>query len=69
SAAQYGGTFIVRGGKHETLDGDWQPGRVVVLEFPSLEQARAWWSSPEYEEGKAIRREAANSRMVLVEGV
>lgn len=68
SAAQYGGRFLVRGGLHETLEGDWQPRRVVVLEFPSVEQARQWWTSPEYEEAKAIRREAAESRIILVEG-
>jgi uncharacterized protein (DUF1330 family) len=68
SAAQYGGRFLVRGGAHETLEGDWQPHRVVVLEFPSVEQARQWWSSPEYEEAKAIRREASESRIILVEG-
>jgi uncharacterized protein (DUF1330 family) len=68
SAARYGGRFLVRGGSHETLEGDWQPHRVVVLEFPSAEQARAWWSSPEYAEAKAIRREASQSRIILVEG-
>jgi uncharacterized protein (DUF1330 family) len=68
AAAQYGGKFLVRGGSHQTLEGDWQPHRVVVIEFPSVEQARAWWSSPEYEEAKAIRREASESRIILVEG-
>lgn len=68
SAALYGGTFLVRGGAHQTLEGDWQPHRVVVLEFPSVEQAQAWWSSPEYEEAKSIRREAADSQIILVEG-
>ncbi len=69
SADRYGGKFIVRGGAHETLEGDWTPNRVVVLEFPSVEQAREWWSSPEYEEAKAIRREASKSRIILVEGI
>jgi uncharacterized protein (DUF1330 family) len=44
SIAQYGGRYVVRGGPTVTLEGDWQPKRVVVLEFPSLAQARAWWS-------------------------
>jgi uncharacterized protein (DUF1330 family) len=69
SAARYGGKFLVRGGPHQTLEGDWQPHRVVVLEFPSAEQAREWWSSPEYEEAKAIRRAASESRIILVEGI
>lgn len=69
SAALYGGTFLVRGGAHQTLEGDWQPNRVVVLAFPSTDHARRWWSSPEYEEAKAIRHEAAESRIIMVEGV
>lgn len=68
STALYGGKFLIRGGAHETLEGDWEPHRVVVIEFPSVEQARAWWSSPEYREAKVIRREAAESRIILVEG-
>jgi uncharacterized protein (DUF1330 family) len=69
SAALYGGTFIVRGGAHDSLEGDWQPNRVVILEFPSADHVRRWWSSPEYEAAKAIRREAAESRIIMVEGV
>ena len=45
--AKYGGRFIVRGGAHQTLEGDWKPNRLVVLEFPSLEQARRWYDSEE----------------------
>ena len=66
---KYGGKFIVRGGQTETLEGDWQPGRFVVLEFPSVEQARTWYSSPEYSAIIGIRHRAANSRMILVQGV
>lgn len=68
SAALYGGRFIVRGGAHETLEGDWQPNRVVILEFPSVDHLRKWWSSPEYKEAKAIRREASESQIIMVEG-
>ncbi len=67
--AQYGGRFIVRGGAAETLEGDWSPGRVVILEFPSAEQARAWWDSPEYAPAKALRQATAHTQMILVEGV
>jgi uncharacterized protein (DUF1330 family) len=66
---QYGGRYIVRGGACETLEGDWQPQRVVVLEFPSLEQARRWYNSEEYRGPKALRFQTAASRMILVEGV
>jgi uncharacterized protein (DUF1330 family) len=48
SLVPYEGRFIVRGGATETLEGDWKPGRLVILEFPSAEKARAWWSSDTY---------------------
>lgn len=67
--AAYGGKFVARGGKAETLEGDWTPGRMVILEFPDAEHARAWWSSDQYAEPKALRHRIATSRMVLVEGV
>ena len=67
--AAYGGRYLVRGGVCETLEGDWRPPRFVILEFPDLDRARAWWGSPEYAEGKALRHAAATSRMLLVEGV
>lgn len=65
---KYGGEFVVRGGKWETLEGgDWLP-RIVVLRFPSVEQARAWYDSQEYAGPKAMRIAASHSRLVLVEG-
>jgi len=67
--ATYGGRFIVRGGKTETLEGDWAPKRFVVLEFPSLEQAKAWWASPEYAEAKALRQATSETQMIVAEGV
>jgi uncharacterized protein (DUF1330 family) len=69
SLQPFEGKFIVRGGMTETLEGDWQPGRIVVLEFPSLERAKAWWSSPGYAPAKAIRQSASNTRMIVVEGI
>jgi uncharacterized protein (DUF1330 family) len=65
---QYGGRYIVRGGASETLEGDWQPKRVVVLEFPSLEQARQWYNSEAYRGPKALRFKTATSKLILVEG-
>lgn len=67
--AAYGGKFIVRGGKAETLEGDWSPGRIVVLEFKDLETARSWWASELYAPAKSIRQRAAMTQMILVEGV
>jgi uncharacterized protein (DUF1330 family) len=68
TVAAYGGRFLVRGGRTETLEGSWQPKRVVVLEFSNVEQARAWWSSPEYSPARAIRRRTAATEMIVVDG-
>jgi uncharacterized protein (DUF1330 family) len=69
AVAAYDGKFIVRGGETETLEGDWQPERIVVLEFPSLEQAKAWWASDVYSPAKLIRQQAAKTKMIVVNGV
>jgi uncharacterized protein (DUF1330 family) len=69
SLAKYGGRFLVRGGATETLEGSWAPKRFVIVEFPSAERAKAWWSSPEYAEAKALRQATASTEMLLVEGV
>jgi len=66
--AAYDGSFVVRGGKSESLEGDWSPERIVVLEFPSAARAREWWHSPEYSAAKTIRQQSARTRMLLVEG-
>ena len=66
--AKYGGRFIVRGGAVEPLEGGWSPKRVVALEFPSMEQARSWYHSPEYAPLVALRQRASRGRLVLVEG-
>jgi uncharacterized protein (DUF1330 family) len=68
SLLPYEGKFIVRGGQSEPLEGDWVPGRVVVVEFPSVEKAKAWWSSGGYAPAKALRQATADTRMILVEG-
>ena len=68
SLVPYQGRFIVRGGDTETLEGDWSPGRIIVIEFPTAERANAWWSSAEYRIAKGMRQRAASTRMVLVEG-
>ncbi len=66
--AAHGGRFLVRGGKTETLEGNWQPKRLVVLEFPSVEHARKWWASKEYGAARAIRRRTAKTDMIVAEG-
>ena len=69
SLAAYGGRFVVRGGAAETLEGDWRPKRIVVVEFPSVERAKEWWASEEYAGAKALRQATARTRMIVVEGV
>lgn len=68
SLQPFDGKFIVRGGQTETLEGNWDPGRIVVVEFPSMENAKAWWSSPGYAPAKAIRQAASETKMIVVEG-
>jgi len=62
------GRFVVRGGKVEALEGGWSPKRLVVLEFPSMEQAQKWYRSSEYAPLIALRQRASRGRLVLVEG-
>jgi uncharacterized protein (DUF1330 family) len=64
----YDGRFIVRGGATEAVEGSWDAQRTVVIEFPSIEQARAWYHSEAYQRIAAIRRDASTADIVLVEG-
>jgi uncharacterized protein (DUF1330 family) len=66
--AKFGGRFIVRGGQHEVLEGDWQVHRIVVLEFPSMEALKSWYNSPEYAPLLALRQRASSASLVAVEG-
>jgi uncharacterized protein (DUF1330 family) len=68
SIAAYGGRFVVRGARTESLEGDWDPERLVVLEFPTVERAKEWWSSKEYAPAKKIRNRATATKMLVVEG-
>jgi uncharacterized protein (DUF1330 family) len=69
SLVPFEGKFVVRGGTTETVEGDWRPGRLVVLEFPSKQKAKDWWGSAGYAPAKAIRQAASKTQMILVEGV
>ena len=68
TVAKYGGRFVVRGGKTETVEGEWAPTRLVVIEFESAARAREWWASEEYREAKALRQRTARSNVLIVEG-
>ena len=67
--AKYGGRFLVRGGAHRTVEGDWKPTRLVVIEFPSLADAKRWYDSEEYRAPRAQRLRAGRTSMIMVEGV
>jgi len=67
--AAYGGKYLARGGKTETLEGDWSPKRLVILEFESVERAKAWLNSPEYRAARQLRHQTAKTNMVVVEGL
>lgn len=68
SVAAFGGRYLVRGGAVTELEGDWTPGRFVILEFPSAARAKEWWGSALYAPIKAIRHATAETRMILVDG-
>ena len=67
--AAYGGKFLARGGEVNSLEGDWNPRRLVILEFPDRDQAQAWLNSAEYAPARRLRQLSANSRMVVVDGL
>ena len=66
---KYGGKYIVRSGAVETLEGDWKPKRIVVLQFGSMQRAKDWLDCEEYREPRKMRHRTARTRMVVVEGV
>jgi len=65
----YDGRFVARGGRTEVLEGEWPSRRLVIVEFPSVDRAKAWWSSPEYAEAKALRQATSEGTLVVIEGV
>jgi len=69
SIAAFGGRYLARGGELARLEGDWDPARLVILEFPDLETAKAWYASEEYGEARKLREGAAIFHMVAVEGI
>lgn len=68
--APYGGRFLVRGGATDTVEGDWQAQRMVVLEFPDMAAAKAWYASPAYQAILPLRQRHSRARfLVFVQGV
>ncbi len=68
SVAQYGGKYLVRGGRVERVEGSWQPERLIVIEFPTFEQAKKWYNSPEYQAALPDRVRSAISQAIIIEG-
>jgi uncharacterized protein (DUF1330 family) len=68
SIAQYGGKFVVRGGRAELVEGTQEPARMVVIEFADTAAAKRWYNSPEYQEALKIRLANSTGRVILVEG-
>ena len=67
--AAWGGRYLARGGELAVLEGDWQPSRLVVLEFEDLATAKRWYDSDAYQQAKRLREGAAHLRMVAVQGI
>ena len=66
---KYGGEYIVRGGKTEVLEGNYQPNRIVILKFPSIDRAKEWLNCGEYREPRKLRHNTAKTNMIVVEGL
>jgi len=69
SIHKFGGRFIARGAKAEVLEGTWEPKRLVLLEFPSVEAVRQWYASEDYAAAKALRQATSTGDLVVIEGL
>ena len=69
AVARHGGSFGARGGRHEILEGDYEPKRVVIIEFPDLDAAKGWYESDDYAPLRELRRSASTTDTFVVEGV
>jgi uncharacterized protein (DUF1330 family) len=69
AVARHGGSFVARGGRQEILEGDYEPLRVVIIQFPDLEAAKGWYDSDDYAPLRELRRSASDTDIFVVEGV
>jgi uncharacterized protein (DUF1330 family) len=67
--AKFGGRYLIRGGAYEAIEGDWKPQRLTVVEFESMEKAKTFYNSPEYQAAIKTRKGAANFNLLLVQGI
>ena len=68
SVAAHGGKFLARGGAVDSLEGGWAPHRIVIIEFPSMAAARAWYDSPDYQAALKVRLANSTGRVIMTEG-
>ena len=69
SAARYGGVYVARGGETLSVEGDWEPGRVVIIRFPTMDRLRAWYDSDDYRPWREVRWSLADARIIAVDGI
>jgi uncharacterized protein (DUF1330 family) len=69
SIAKYGGRYLARGGRVEPVEGGWTPKAIIIVEFPDMARAKAWYQSPDYAEALKVRTDALSRRLIFVEGV
>ena len=69
SIAHHGGRYLARAGFVESVEGTWQPNAIIIIEFPDLERARAWYRSAEYAAALRVRDQAISRRLILVDGI
>lgn len=65
---RHGGRYLARGGKVTPIAGDWNPERIILIEFPSADHVKQWWNSPEYKSIVGLRENATTARAIIVEG-
>ena len=68
SLEPFGARYVVRGGATEVLEGDWNPARLVIIEFPDMARLKAWYTSPAYRPLIALRQRSARARLIAIEG-
>lgn len=69
TVAAYGGSYLVRGGVIEVLEGDWTPTRITIIQFESVARVKEWFNSPEYLPFKEIRKKTTVARLLVIQGV
>ncbi|WP_271785454.1 DUF1330 domain-containing protein [Aquimarina algiphila] len=66
---KFGGKIIIRGGESNTVEGNWNPERIVMIEFPNYETANNWWNSDEYKIATELRKKGANTNVLIIDGI